>query len=290
MPCSSHPYRGKEVGLATRHGKQRAMARAFQVALGWRLRLAESFETDSLGTFSGGVERPAGPAETCRLKALAGAEAAGLPLGLASEGSFGPHPLIPFLPAGQEWMTFVDREKGLVIQESLLARRTNFRHLLLHRGAPAADLQGWLEAIGFPSHAVLVRPHRPGGAVGVLSGLQDRASLASAVAAAADASSDGQVLLETDMRAHLNPTRMGEIRRLAFRLARRVASLCPACRSPGWGRLASVAGLPCGWCGAPTARTLREVFGCPACDHRLERPRADGLQTADPGQCPFCNP
>ncbi|MEB3322228.1 MAG: hypothetical protein VKI81_05340 [Synechococcaceae cyanobacterium] len=69
-----HPYPGREVSLATRHGKERAMARPFPSALGWELQLAAAFDTASLGTFSGEVPRPAGPAETCRLKALGGLE------------------------------------------------------------------------------------------------------------------------------------------------------------------------------------------------------------------------
>lgn len=289
----AHPYAGLSVSLATRHGKERAIARPFHAALGWRLRLAEDFDTDRLGTFCGEVPRPAGPEETCHRKALQGLESTGLPLGLASEGSFGPHPLVPLLPVGWEWMTFVDREADLVICESLPATRTNWSHRLMPAGTPITDLSEWLQRIGFPSHAVLVRPHQPtagSGAGPVERGLQDPSRLRAALEAAANASADGRALLETDMRAHMNPTRMALIRRLAFRLARRICSTCPACKAPGWGRIDTIGGLPCAWCGAPTEHTLRQVFGCAVCSHREEHPRPDGRRNADPEHCPRCNP
>ncbi len=292
-PRPSHPYAGREVALASRHGKERSIARPFRAGLGCRLRLAEGFDTDSLGTFSGEVPRPAGPEQTCRLKAEAGMAETGLTLGLASEGSFGPHPLVPLLPVGEEWMTFVDRDNGLVIREHLLARRTNFSHRRLGAGTAGEELEPWLRAVGFPSHALMVRPNRVGSSAaggGVERGIREPALLLAALRRAAAASGDGLALVETDMRAHFNPTRMAAIRALAFRLVRRIGRLCPACGAPGWGVVDTIAGLPCDWCGAPTELVKIERHGCVACPHQEDRPRRDGLRRADPGQCPLCNP
>jgi len=278
---------GRSVSLATCHGKERALARPFRAALGLELVVAEAFNTDSLGSFSGEIARPSDGPTTCRLKAEAGMAATGLSLGLASEGSFGPHPAIPFLPVGQEWMTFIDREQGLVISEQLLAPRTNFNHCRV--GAHTA-LAPWLEQVGFPSHALIVRPNQGEGAIPVRKGLQTSSALQTAIAEARCASADGLALVETDMRAHLNPTRMAAIRALAFRLVRRIARACPACGSPGFGRVELRLGLPCHWCGLATELVEAEVFGCIRCDHRQELPRRDGLQAADPGHCLSCNP
>ena len=77
-------------------------------------------------------------------------ERLGLPLGLASEGSFGPHPALPFLAAGLELMVFLDQERGLEIWERLIARRTNFDH---RRAAALAELEGWPQRVGFPAMA-----------------------------------------------------------------------------------------------------------------------------------------
>jgi len=286
-PSAALQMQGRPVSLATCHGKERALARPFRVALGLELVVAEAFDTDSLGSFSGEIPRPSDGPTTCRLKAEAGMAATGLSLGLASEGSFGPHPAIPFLPVGQEWMTFIDKDQGLVISEQLLARRTNFTHCRVGAGT---DLAPWLEQVGFPSHALIVRPNQGQGAILVRKGLQTAPELQAALAEARQASADGLALVETDMRAHLNPTRMAAIRALAFRLVRRIARACPACGSPGFGRVELRLGLPCRWCGLATELVAAEVFGCVRCDHRQELPRRDGLEAADPGHCLSCNP
>lgn len=274
------------MALATRHGKERALGRPFRHALGLPLVLAD-IDTDALGTFDGDRPRPAPPRDTCRLKAERGMAATGLARGLASEGSFGPHPQLPLLPVGEEWLVFLDREQGLVVEERMLAPRTNFSHLRL---AADADPSSWLRRIGHPSHGVLVRPSQPLDGPALWRDLDHPDDLRQAILRAAAASADGQALLETDMRAHRNPTRMASIRRLGFRLVRRLARRCPACRTPGFGELETLPGLPCSWCGTPTGLVLWEVVGCTTCGHRERHPRRDGRLQADPGQCPLCNP
>lgn len=63
----------------------------------------------------------------------------------------------------------------------------------------------------------------------LIKGIRDQGELERALGRCAKASSEGLVQLETDMRAHGNPTRLRVLRTLAFRLVRRVASPCPAC-------------------------------------------------------------
>ena len=127
-------------------------------------------------------------------------------------------------------------------------------------------------------------------ATAIHKGIQSTEALLAAIRCAAAEAPTGEVQLETDMRAHCNPTRMASIRQLSFRLVRRIATPCPSCQAPGWGLIDVLPGLPCGWCGQPTALIRAEIHGCVRCDHRQERPRRDGLRQADPGQCPFCNP
>ncbi len=279
-------YRGRRLALATRHGKERATARPFRAALGLELVLAAGFDTDALGTFSGERPRPADAATTCRLKAEAAIAHTGLELGLASEGSFGPMPGLPFLAGGAEWMTFIDQGRGLVIQEQLLARRTNFDQRSVR---PGDDLEPWLQRVGFPRHGLIVRPQQALDPL-CLKDLSTREQLVAAIDRCSRASSAGLAVVETDMRAHRNPTRMATIRRLAFQLARRLATPCPACAAPGWGLIDTVPGLPCGWCGRPSALVARERFGCGSCGHIEEQPRRDGLLAADPAHCDACNP
>lgn len=303
------PYRGRLVALATRHGKERVLARPLRHGLGASLLHLPEIDTDRLGSFCGTVARTGTAMDACLAKARIAQEQGRTGLAIASEGSFGPHPAVPLLAVGVECLLFLDAERGLTIQEQLLARRTNHSQFrLAAAGGPSsgASLEGWLQQVGFPSHGLLVRPlgsgsggfqasEMPGDGGGnapgpLIKDIQDPAALQAAIAWAAALSPQGGVQLETDMRAHRNPTRMASIRQLAFRLVRRIATPCPGCGSPGWGSVGSEEGLPCGWCGSPTALVRLEVLGCPACGLRRGRPRADGLLRADPQHCQHCNP
>lgn len=301
MPQTSSPYAGQPVALATRHGKQRVIGRALLHGLGAHLLHLPEIDTDALGSFCGTTLRRGSALEACIAKAELALRHGGTALAIASEGSFGPHPAVPLLPIGVEVMVFLDRRRGLTIHEQLQARRTNFAQRRVTLEALEADdasseLQRWLHAVGFPSHGLIVRAAadpraaKPDSATAIHKGIQSTEALLAAIRCAAAEAPTGEVQLETDMRAHCNPTRMASIRQLSFRLVRRIATPCPSCQAPGWGLIDVLPGLPCGWCGQPTALIRAEIHGCVRCDHRQERPRRDGLRQADPGQCPFCNP
>ncbi len=279
------PYVGGVIALTTRHGKERALGRIFAVGLGARLQLCDQ-DTDQLGTFSGEIPRLADAAATCRAKALLGMQVTGLRLGLASEASFGPHPAMPMLPVGQELLLFLDQERDLCVLEQRLEWRTNYSHTLLE---PGASPEVWLRQVGFPAHGVIARAAEPQPGL-LFKGLQSSADLAEALERCRRADPEGPVWLETDMRAHCNPTRMRSIRRLGVALVRRLRTPCPECSSPGWGLLDTKPGLPCSVCGTATELTLSEIWGCEQCGARREQPRRDARLNADPGQCPWCNP
>ena len=278
------PYAGRRIAFATMHGKEAAVSAAARDLLGAEIVVPEGIDTDRLGTFSGEVARIGTVEETARAKARMGMAAAGLDLGLASEGSYGPHPQIPFLAAGQEVMVLVDDTRGIVLCETLTDPAPRYDHATLALGEDAAP---FLSRIGFPDHAVVVRPNTGGMA---FKGLRDAGKVVEAIARAAGDSRDGRAFVQTDMRAHMNPTRMALLSRLAQRLFARAATPCPACSTPGFGRVGLERGLPCAWCAAPTDLVRAELFGCTLCNWKETRPRGDGLSEADPGTCPACNP
>lgn len=284
---SRHVYAGRSAVLATMHRKEEAIAPVLLSTLDLLVATAPGLDTDQLGTFSGEISREGTMLEVAVRKARLGMSAAGLPLGIASEGTFGPHPAIPFFPSAMELLVFVDEERGLVVHESLIAEATNFDHLAT---LPGEALEAFLERVGFPAHGLIVRPNEAALTVALAKGIVDRERLDRAIVEAASASADGRARLETDMRAHFNPTRMKSLAMLARRLAQRLATLCPACGTPGFGRTGTRTGLMCEDCGTPTEMVAVQIFGCPRCDHREERPRPDGLQTAPARYCPQCNP
>ena len=85
-------YPGRQVALLTQHGKERVIAAALEPALGCRVERVAGYDTDLLGTFTRDIPREGTKLEAARKKARLGMELAGLPLGIASEGAFGPDP------------------------------------------------------------------------------------------------------------------------------------------------------------------------------------------------------
>ncbi|HEY9752473.1 MAG TPA: DUF6671 family protein, partial [Coleofasciculaceae cyanobacterium] len=62
------------------------------------------------------------------------------------------------------------------------------------------------------------------------------------------------------------------------------------CGAPGLQLVERRSGLPCELCGVPTALTASITYRCQKCDVQQEIWFPDGWQTADPGQCSYCNP
>lgn len=273
------------IALGTMHGKERALAPAFD-RLSVRLIVPAGLDTDRFGTFSAETPRQGDMEQAARAKIEAAMAATGLPVGLASEGAYGPHPAVPFMAAGLEILLWRDAERGHEIIERLGDDRPTYDHAEVAGIDQAAPL---LQRVGFPETAVIVAPalalDRP-----LAKGVRTMPELAAAIAAACKASPVGKAMVQTDMRAHMNPRRMTMIARLGLRLAERLACRCDACGAAGWGRLGTVPGLPCDWCGGPSLLIAHEVHGCTACGTTRPVPRPDGKTTADPGQCPACNP
>ena len=284
---TEHPYRGCKVSLATAHGKAAAIAPVLKARLAIELVVPGGLDTDSLGTFSGEIPRAGTAGATLERKAQLGLEATDLTLGIASEGSYGPHPHFPFIGAGVEQMILIDTVLGNRVLESVLDDRPVFESAEV---ADIGDLTSFIEQSQFPSHAAVVQPAgRPASPL-MFKGLQSLPDLERAVRLCAEASPDGRALVQTDMRDHMNPTRMRTIARLADRFANRLLSLCPMCDAPGYGRTGVVNGLKCHDCGTPTALVCDEIFSCFVCGEKETRPRSDGLRAADPRNCPDCNP
>lgn len=285
------PYPDPRVAVATLHGKAEALAPAL-AALGLRLEPVP-IDTDALGTFAGDIERPGSAREVAVEKARRGMAASGLRLGIATEGSFGPDPVLGFLPLHQELLAFVDDVHGQVIVIEHAGHDTNW---LSKPVRPGQELAPMLAAIGVPGHAALVKPNRwvqveeSAAPMPVAKGLRDVDAITAAIDRMARLSTDGIARLEADLRAHMNPTRQRVIAGLGERLRERLSTPCPACDAPGFGLVATEAGLPCELCGEATELVRVEIHDCGACAHRLQRPRTDGRTTADAGHCSECNP
>ncbi len=122
-------YLLKTAVLTTKHSKEQVISPLFSEVLGMKV-LVHPADTDQLGTFTGTIPRLGTMEETVIAKAELGLKATGLAYGIASEGAFGPHPSIPFIPADTEIMVFIDKEQDFILIERLISTETNYNPAL----------------------------------------------------------------------------------------------------------------------------------------------------------------
>jgi hypothetical protein len=277
----------KRAVLATMHGKERVIRPLLEGGLGLQVVLPNGFDTDRFGTFSREIERSGSQLDAARAKLEAAFEHdRQAQVAIASEGSFGPHPFIPFVPLGREIVVLRDRESGLELIGHHADLSTNFSHETVETVEVAA---AFAERIGFPRQGLIVIGLSEGKPVAEKYLRKDVRTLAELSQSVEEALAlCGAAHVETDMRAHHNPTRMRAIKRATIDLVRIYRNPCPQCARPGFAVTEHLAGLPCAWCGGPTLALRAEVSVCGGCGYSLERPVE--AATADPGQCPSCNP
>ena len=279
--------KGTRAVLATMHGKERAIAPLAARFLGFDVVVAEELDTDRFGTFSRDVERLGTPRDAARAKIAAAFRLDGeARVGIASEGSFGPHPSLPFAALDRELVLMVDRASGRELVGHHATMATNFAHQMVTEvGAGLA----FAAKSGFPAHGVIVMgvlEGQPAPQLALFKSIETVADLAAALERTI--ALNGAAHIETDMRAHRNPRRMRAIRRAMVDLVRRSRSLCPNCAWPGFAMTGRTYGLPCRWCASLTHLARAEVWTCEGCGHSEERPVA--ATTADPKHCEECNP
>lgn len=277
----THPYNSKTAVLTSKHQKLDLLRPSLESATGLSL-IEQAMDTDQLGTFSGEIERLGSPLEVAIKKAQLGMIATGLPLGVASEGSIGPDPFVPFVISNIETLVFVDQELDIVISET-------FRSLDIVSATtqtfPGQDLTEYLAKVGFPEQRVIAKSTIGG----VEKGLGSISSLEQAIAKLALEANESKVSLEPDYRAMHCPTRRVNIEHAAKALALRVASLCPECNAPGWGKKDFVRGLRCSDCGSDHPDAIaQELKTCVRCD--FFQPGMVLAESLDPSKCFSCNP
>lgn len=284
----NNTYQDTCIIIPTKHAKSIAIAPPF-----WNHLQADILEyyidTDKLGSFSGEVERKENAIQCARSKCQWALELLGEKVErcIASEGSFGPHIHIPFLPCDHEVLYFIDRKLGFHLHMSHITEKTNYQMKSL---GSLEELHQFTDTSQFPSHALIIRPNNRSNSDIIFKGIQDLSTLEQAFEQSRNASIDGKVWVETDMRAQFNPSRMAAIGELADKMARRLATSCPSCNAPGWGIINTKKGLNCEHCHQETAMVSHEIYGCVLCDHTEILPRADGMKTAPQMHCGKCNP
>ena len=163
---------------------------------------------------------------------------------------------------------------------------TNFSYAVV---AKVADAMAFADRARFPGHGVIVIgcvDQQPAPDRALIKDSDDWPDLERAIETVI--TTCGVAFIETDMRAHRNPTRMRTIKHATRDLVCRFRSQCPMCARPRFAISQRLFGLPCSWCGSLKIALKADVHCCEGCGYREEH--AVKAATADPGQCAVCNP
>jgi hypothetical protein len=277
-------WKNNQLTIVTRHGKEAVIGPPLQSMLGISYKVSTLVNTDTLGTFSGEIEREHDALTTVRNKCIAAFENEGANLCLASEGSFYPDPNIPYVTINDELLLFKDFTNDFELVVRSTTHETNFAGTVIFN---QQELLEFAQRVNFPSHAIILRPDQHD-FTEIYKGIQSQARLIETGEKLFN--KYNQLYAETDMRAHLNPTRMKHIASLSLQLAERLTHACKECGFPGFGVTSVQKGLPCRWCGMPSNYVKSHVCTCAACNHSEIIPFPNGKTHIDPMYCNYCNP
>lgn len=282
---NTHQYfANRQLIIATKHGKEKAIAPVVESGLGVKTFISENLDTDVLGTFTGEIERKNDPLTTLRKKCQMAMEIYKCDLCIATEGSFGPHPSHFFMSANDELAILVDKKHGFEILVRELSMETNFSGSKIES---QTELEDFACRTSFPSHALIVRDEMNSNKR-IVKGITDREMLMRTFEETYQ--TFGTAYVETDMRAFFNPKRMKTIAKAAEKLVAKANTFCPACLAPGFGVSKAKNGLPCKICCTPTESTLYHVYECIKCNYSTRKMFPYGITAEDPMYCIMCNP
>jgi len=277
-------FQDRKVIIATKHQKENVIAPILEKELGVRCFVDNTFDTDTLGTFTGEIERRHDPISTAREKCLQAMKINNCDLGIASEGSFGPHPTLIFVSADDEFLIFIDTINNIEVIVRELSTSTNFNGKQIRS---QEELMIFAKGIGFPEHGLILRKSKDEN-LDIHKGITDIEILVKSFEELS--SKYNSVYAETDMRAMYNPTRMNVIREATIKLVQKIKSICPQCQMPGFGITDAKKGLECSLCGSPTNSILSYIYVCGHCQFTKEDMFPNKKTTEDPSYCDYCNP
>ena len=281
-------YNNRVAILATMHNKEKVIFPLLKEHLGINLIVPQGLNTDVFGTFTREIKRPDTQIITARLKAKKALEMYDEEIAIASEGSFAPHPLIPYIYANREIIIFLDQENDLEIIGEVFSMETNFNHQTI---SSLEEAEEFGKKVGFPEHGLVISfDNISTGKTQFIKGITSKENLINSVEIAIKNTSDNKFNIETDMRAMYNPTRMKNIALATQDLINKINSLCPQCHTPGFMINQKIPGLPCELCHQPTSLIKAVIFQCQKCNFTQQQLFPNNQEFADPSLCEYCNP
>ncbi len=277
-------FSGRKLLIATKHEKEKVIAPLLEKSLGVKCFAATNFDTDTLGTFTGEIERKDDPVTTAREKCFLAMQQYDCDMAVASEGSFGMHPFMFFIHADDELVIFIDKKNNLEIIARELSTETNFNGEEIKT---EEQLKDFAERARFPTHGLIVRKAKDD-FTEIVKGITEWKKLKTTFHQFIE--KYGTAFVETDMRAMYNPSRMQVIEKATKKLVDKINSRCPKCNTPGFGITDRKEGLPCSLCGFKTRSTLSYVYTCKKCSYTKEEMYPNKITEEEPMYCDICNP
>jgi hypothetical protein len=267
------------------HNKERVITPLLHTELGVQVFVPKNFDTDQFGTFTQEVGRAGDQLEAAKKKALSAMQLTGTSLGVASEGSFGSHPVIPFIQSNLEIVVLIDTVHEL---ELVGHYRTSDTRVKGQCATSPDEVLAIAHTWGFPEQGVIIRQSATGNRhiYKELTTDDDLKRISERLLSKFFVQS---VFIETDMRAHRCPKRMESIKMATLDLVKNCQSLCPTCTTPGFVITDVIRGLRCSQCHRPTEMVRETIHTCQKCNYNESRPIADKT-FAEPAECQRCNP
>jgi hypothetical protein len=284
MVDSIHYFEGRDLVIATKHKKELVIGPPLKAAFGLDYFSSEGLDTDTLGTFSGEIERLHKPIDAARIKCNMAMDIHQVDMAISSEGSFGPHPHVFFMPADEEYLMFMDRKHEIEVVVKTITTNTNYDSINL---TSTNHLNEFLTRVKFPSHGLILRKNSKDH-TSIEKGIVCENILMDRVDFYLKKYS--QCYLETDMRAMFNPTRMEVIKNLVDNLIIELNRICPLCNFPGFSVSDVVRGLICSNCHWPTKSVKELIYTCKKCHYSSIEINTELKTYEDPMFCEFCNP
>ena len=278
QPFSFNKSSITSVALLTKHAKGPLIAEALS-SLGLSVFEETGFDTDSLGTFAGEVERTLSPIECARKKAQLACELAGTEYGMGSEGSFGGGPLPGIVNWNTELLVLFHAPSNRAVvaqhQTSVAVRAINKIDLdtLEHELASFDQKQGWIVKSPKSLHK------------GILGPAAVKQRILDLLESGCEADN---IHVEPDLRALYCPERQNSIIKAAEQLAARLSARCPKCDWPDFYGGKPEPGLRCEQCDAPTHVPQHYTLCCAECGYVAKQPNP--LERATAANCQWCNP
>lgn len=267
------------------HKKEKAIAPVLSEAFNIQLAVATKINTDAFGSFSGEVERKLPPIEAARKKIQTAVEQyKDADLFIANEGSFFPHPDMPYINIENEVILLIDYKNKIEVKAAKNFIHTQSFSKHINSVKQALDIAN---KNSFPQNGIILKtPSNTQNKQSVYKDISNRSDLKKILKELLNRHKE--IIIESDLRAHKNKQRMQHIAETTRLLVENMLSHCPKCKTPGFAVVKYLEGLPCASCGMPTRQIKAHIKKCEICQYEEQTEFTD--RKADAGFCDYCNP